>query len=328
MSALLRFVVAAASPLRLFDTRFALLEKALDLPLTDHEVRMVRQAGSDVRLGAYYHWYLQKLVVARSIKGLKRERALALIKSIDHTDYSEFQQVIDSPTGVLIAIPHHAHYILSMTALAVHLGAYRKVKVFYGQPSTHKGNEIFDHLHRVLYADNDSAVEVIHDNRHGLAKAIKGLKNGEIVFMMPDAFQDEDLTMMVRFCGRLMGTMLGTAVLARKTGSWILPVVSRAHGIGLGFKTWAGKRIDHPLGSDSKLRPGQIKVADYGVTSRMFGQFEEQMAGELYLWQHVRHHMASGGQAELAVIGEIPALFDALAKSPALKGPSLTIDLR
>ena len=328
MSTWMRLAVAAAAPLKRLDTRSPMLERVLDLPLTNQDVSMVRQAGTNVRLGAYYHWYLQKLFVARSIKGLNRERALALIDSIDHTDYAAAQQIIDSPTGVLIAIPHHAHYVLSMTALACHVGKHRKVKVFYGQPSTHKGNEVFDHLHRVLFGADNTVVEVIHDTRQGLAKALKGLKDGDVVFIMPDAFQDEDLTLLIRFCGRLIGTMLGTAILARRTGSWILPAVSQVHGAGLGFKTWFGRRIEHPLDHNAPLSAGQIKVADFGVTSRMFKQFEQQMSSQLYLWQHLRHHIASRVQMDLASPADIPSMLDALAQSPPFKNPDLVLDLR
>lgn len=211
--------------------------------------------------------------------------------------------------------------------LAERLGKHRKVNVFYGQPATHKGNAVFDQLHRLLFSAEDSGVEVIHDNRQGLAKAIRGLKDGEIVFIMPDAVQEEEAAMMMPFCGRLMNTMLGSAVLARKTGSWILPAVSMPHGIGLGFRTCFGCRIDHPA-KDMALTAEQTRVADYGVTRRMFAQFEERMGDQLYLWQNVRGHMANGAAVQPADADALPSLLDAISGSPVFKAPDLMLDLR
>ena len=328
MSVLTRLAVATASPMKLLDVRSTAIEWLLGLPLTEDDARLIRQSGNRVRLGAYYHWYLQKLVVARAIHGLDRPKAMALIQAIDSTDYLDIQQIIDSQSGVLIPIPHHAHYILSMTALAENLGKHRKVNVFYGRPATHKSNGVFDHLHQVLFANEDSGIEVIHDNRQGLAKAIKGLKNGEIVFIMPDASQDENATMMMPFCGRLMNTMLGTAILARKTGSWILPTLSTTHGIGLGFKTRFGNRLDHPAFKDVALTAEQTRVADYGVTQRMFAQFEKWMSGELFYWQNVRGHMAKGSAVVLAKQDMLPSLLGAISTNPVFKAPDLVLDLR
>jgi lauroyl/myristoyl acyltransferase len=295
------------------------------MPLAEKDVSLVRQAGDRTPIGAYYHWYLQKLLVARAICKLDRERALALVQVMDHTNYTAAQPVIDSPTGVIIAIPHHAHYILSMTALAERLGQHRPVNVFYGQPATHKGNEVFDRLHQVLFSSLASGVNVIHDNRQGLAKAINGLKNGEIVIIMPDAFQDEDATMMVPFLGRLMNTMLGTAILARKTGSWILPVVSKLHRNRLAFMTHFGTRLDYPA-NGSGLPARQTRIHDYAVTHDVFQQFEAAMRDEPHLWQHVRRHFANSAM-RLVDTEALPGILDAMENAPPFRAPDLALDL-
>jgi len=327
MSLLMRLAVALASPIKRIDRRSTVIERLLQLPLTPNDVHAVRQYGKGIRLGVYYHWYLEKFFVARSVRGVHRRKATALIDALDATDYGDIRQVVESATGVLIAIPHHAHYVLSMTALAARLGKFRKVHVFYGQPATHRNNAVFDRLHQVLFDHPESGVEVIHDNRQGLAKAIKGLKRGEIVLIMPDAFQDEDATMMVPFCGRLMNAMLGTAVLARKTGSWILPVVSTKKA-GFGFITSFGTRIDHPIRQHPTLTPEQARIADYGVIRRVFAQFEDRMANELHYWQNVRGHLSFGPTAELPALADLPALLDAVSRSALFNPPGLVLDLR
>lgn len=326
MKALTRLLVVLSSPIRMLDARSKLIERILDLPLMDDDIRLIREACGKTPIGTYYHWYLQKLVIAKSIRRLDRDRILSLIHDLDHTDYSDVQSVIDGSTGVLIAIPHHAHYILSMTALAEYLGRNRKVNVFYGQPTTHSGNQVFDLLHKTLFSDPASGVNVIHSNRQGLSASIKALKNGEIVFIMPDAFQNEDATLFMPFCGRLMNVMLGTAALARKTASCILPVVSASCGNGLAFKTRFGLRLEPPEKAFA-WSAEQARASDYGVIRAVFGQFEQHMRNELYLWQNVRSHFAKGAKTDLIDTKELNELLSSISMSPIFRTPDLVLDL-
>ncbi len=328
MNALLaRALVQLAAPIKLFDIRNNAFERILQLCLSDDDVQCLRRVNGRTRIGAYYHWYLQKLMVASAIKGADKDSALAFIESIDQTDYVQAQPLIDSPTGALVAIPHHAHYILTMTALAEHVGKHRKVKVFYASPMTNKGNAIFDQLHALLFSDSSSGVEIIHNTRQGLAQAIKGLRNGEIVFIMPDAYDDIAATMLLPFCGALTHVMLGTAILARKTGAWILPVVSRKVGHGLAFGATFGTPIRPPLQED--LSADQERIANYAVMRQVFGQFERVMARELLLWQNVRKHGTDEGMPPtLAARVDLQREVKHLRLDPLFRAPDLVLDLR
>src|SRR5690606_29283646 len=100
-------------PLRLVDHRVPLVERWIKTPLGDDDERNIRIACMESgrkRLGAFYHWYLQKKFVAEAVRGADRERFLKLMLSADHTDYRRIQNVLKSKNGLLIAIPHHAHY--------------------------------------------------------------------------------------------------------------------------------------------------------------------------------------------------------------------------
>jgi hypothetical protein len=322
-------LAALAAPLKLLSARSRRVEDWLHLPLTDEDARLLREAcaASGARFGHYYHWYLQKSLVAGAVRGLDAGKAARLLAATDRTDYAAAAAIAASDTGVLVAIPHHGHYILAMTALAHVVARHRKVLVFYGQPATHKGNEAFDNLHRMLCCDSAAGIEVIHDTRQGLARAIRALKAGEVVFIMPDAFRDEDATMMVPFCGKLTNVMLGTAVLARKTGAWILPAVATPGG-HLGFRTCFGARIDHPWPHAGVASAEATKVMDYAVTRAIFAAFEKCMSGQLLYWQHVRQHLAVGATARLAGAGELETLVGAIERDPSLGAPGHVVDLR
>lgn len=134
--------------------------------------------------------------------------------------------------------------------------------------------------------------------------------------------------MLFPFCGQLLHSMLGTAVLARKTGSLVLPVVSKTHGNGLGFYTWFGDKIEHLLSDDAGLDSEQTKLADYGLMKRMYEQLEDQMRPDLYQWQHVRGHLANAPKTQLLEQGKLAELAESLASNPMFKPPQVVVDLR
>lgn len=278
-------------------------------------------------MGAYYHWYFQKLLVAEAIKASNQESARAFIAAADKTNYAAAEALIQSQTGVLVAIPHHAHYILTMTALAARIGHHRKVKVFYASPKANKGNAVFDQLHVLLFSDPAAGVEVIHNTRQGLIQAIRGLKDGEIVFIMPDAFENVTATMMLPFCGALIDVMLGTAILSRKTGAWILPLVSRKVGHGLAFGAHFGEPI-HPQARVG-LNPEQERISDYAVMRDVFAQFERMMKKDLLLWQSVlQHGIDEEMPVTLADSSALPMEIKHLLLDPIFRAPDLLLDLR
>ncbi len=325
-----RVLAHLARPLKLLNVRVNWIEQWLQIPLSEADATHVKEAcakSGGVRLGEYYHWYLQKLMVAKIVRNIDKDGALALINSTDNTDYSPARQITESKAGVLVAIPHHAHYIFSMIAFAEHLRRHRKVYVFYGQPGTHKGNEVFDRLYGVIWGDG-SNVEVIHDTRQGMAKAIKGLKNGEVVIIMPDVFQNEDATLALPFCGRPMNVMLGTAALARKTGAWILPLLSTRYGRGIGFRTMFGKRIDQDANDDSALGAEATRIADYAVTRRLFEQYEVVMDTDILYWQNMRQHLAQDRAFQFLEREALPEIATLLESDPALQPANMVLDLR
>ena len=324
---LAKVLVAFTSPARRLDVRSESVERWLKLPLSVEDVDHLRKCPGGGTIGAYYHWYLQKWLVARAIKGANESEARHFLAATDRTDYGPAQALLESPRGALVAIPHHGHYILTMTALAMRIGRQRKVKVFYASPKTNKGNAVFDQLHGLLFSDPAAGVEVIHNTRQGLVQAMKGLKAGEIVFIMPDAFTDVSATMMVPFCGALLDVMLGTATMARKTGAWIQPVVSRWAGPGLGFSATFGEAIEAPRYALDG--PEQEKVCDYGVMRRVFEAFEPSMANELLLWQSVLQHGRDGGMpGALADRESLEREVEHMMLDPLFREPDLVVDLR
>lgn len=289
-------LIDAASPMKRLRRRVPFLEKLIQVPLTDPDFYAIKIAcdRSHVRFGAFYHWYLQKLVISRHVRRLKKQSTLKMVTQVDRTDYAPVDVLRDDPRGLIIATPHHGHYILSIVALVEHLRKSREVLVFYGAPQTHAGNELFDHLYVQLWGDPTSKVRILHDNRAGMIGALKGLQNGAVVVIMPDVYKNEHDTFLIPFCGRPLNVMLGTAALARKTRSAIMPMVSLPSHRGLGFNSVFGNIVEFRLESEDaaedESEPRDIINSDYRIMVQIFREFEKVMDGSIVYWQFVRAH--------------------------------------
>ncbi|WP_161960070.1 hypothetical protein [Xanthomonas arboricola] len=281
-------MITLFKPLLTITERNQWLEKKIKIELDDNDLQAIKNAllfSGENKIGPYYHWYFQKLVVNDKVKSLKKDSVLHLVKDFDKSDYSQLEIATNSHEGILLATPHHGHYILSIIAAVERLSKKKSVLVFYGDPNTHRGNDIFDDLCQILWKDNPR-IAFIHDNRRGLATALKALGEGSIVVIMPDVFKNEKDTLLIPFCGRQLNVPLGTAVMARKTGSTILPMISKPLARGTaGFETIFGNSFKaSPQSDQSNL------LSDYAATVEMFLEFEKVMRLSIFHWQYVREH--------------------------------------
>lgn len=313
-------------PLRSLDLRLKWIETVLDLRLTGVEFASIKVAcAKSLRtLGSYYHWKIEQLVLIASVKRLSTAATLRLIASSDETDYGWIAKLEDDRRGLLIAVPHHGHFVFSLVALAEKLQWQRPVFVFYDPPTAHTSNEIFDVLHGRIFGTESSRVNILHNNRAGISRAIKELNRGSAVVIMPDVYKDVHDTYPIPFCGNSRKVMLGTAVLARKTNSNILPLVSHPTGRIMGFKTLCGEPLA-PAAVVKEAPRADAEVSahvDYRTTVRMFQQFEASMSNRLIHWQYCRNHFI--GRHTMPAMSEDEV---ANAASLFLADPRVRVDL-
>lgn len=283
-----------AEPMRALALPSAEIEAQVETPLTaaDHDALAKACTASGQPLGVFYHWHYQKWLIARRVKALDREGIEVAIDRYDETDYAPLDRALERPGGLLVAVPHHGPFILSNIAVTRYLARKgRRVLVFYASPNTNAGNAVFDHLYDVMFGDASSGIEVIHDTRAGMVKAIRGLQSGAAVLIMPDVFKNEDDTYQVPFCGQPFNVMLGTGTLARKTNSSVLPLVSHPLGAGMGFRCRFGPLLETRPCSDDV---GDLRE-DYAILARTFAFYESVMRDEILYWQYVRQFYMDGG---------------------------------
>lgn len=310
------YFVALATPLCLLTRRILWLENYLETPLTDRDEAALRVAceRSNIRFGRFYHWYLQKKVISNIWRTISRDSVLRMTQSLDRSDYIALDSALTERRGLLLALPHHGLYINTIVSVVERVRRSRDIYIFYGDPETHSGNEVFDLLcKRIWTNDSQSGVHIIYDNRGGMVKAIRALKEGSAVIIMPDVFKNELDTFQISFCGRAMNIMLGTAVLARKTKSAILPIVCRPVGYGMSFSTDIGPYIlpVHPFESEGE---GDVDLLNYRTMLKVFRYYETVMDRCIMYWQFARqmycHDVDITGLDERGMMEAVDALLE------------------
>lgn len=326
-----RLALAIANPLQRRTARSRWIEQKLDMPLSDSDHERIARAleRDQKKLGHYYHWYLEKALVARVLRSATRERMLATAESADRTDYTQLDRIVQGGRGVVLAIPHFGHYILALGRLLGRYSTDHDIGVVYASPTTNTGNSIFDFIQAVCFqSDAQSRLRVMHANRAGLTDAMKLLRSGGVVLMLPDVCLVPEEGYRVPFLGRTFDAMLGSASLARRTKSALVPCLA-AYAGNLAFQLRYGEPIATNGSVLSPTSPHFDLANDYHATARMFALFEKWMAGHTYMWQPIREHFVKSAPFPNLTTRAVEKVWPSLRDDPRMQpyAPTDVIEL-
>lgn len=141
--------------------------------------------------------------------------------------------------GIIVCLSHIGLFVPAILSIAGQLRG-RDIAVFYDEPSKNPGNQSWDNLavHLREYGN------VIHNNRRGIANAIKILRKSGVCIMMPDLFSHRKGRLFVPVCGKIWPMYPGTGWLAEKTGADIIYLTTG--GPASGTFTISATRVDRP----------------------------------------------------------------------------------
>lgn len=264
--------------------RSRLAERILQISLDKYQVRSMTEGLrlSGKSWGDFYSWKLTQFRMSAQIRHGSASHIRAKIRSADASCYQALKNLPD--TGVLLALPHYGHFAHTVVGIADALVSSRKVLVFYDSPQKLGSNAFFDALAAKLFSGNAN-FEIVHNNRRGMITAVKGLQSGSVVIIMPDVYEPSQEIYRVRFASGSRLAALGTAFLARKTGSCVLPCLSAP--IEHGFETRYGTLIDcsSPIASPTSVGPELWK--DYAVMTHVLAQLDCLMGANYVPWQYI-----------------------------------------
>ena len=305
-------------PIRLLHGNLPKLDRLLKKELTPAQVNAVargcREGGE--RFGAYYHWKFRQIALLATMSTLDRDQAIALVTKNDHSDYRPIDGALADSRGLLITIPHHGFYLPGIIAMSERLQAQRDVFVFYESPENHDTNAIFDMIHERVFGNGISKVSILYNNRIGLVRAIRELRKGNVVFILPDVAKRVQDTYRMPFCGMQRDFMLGSATIARRSNARLMPVVSQPGKALFGFSNLFADIVE-PCATDGTAE-GDLH-ADYRTTLAVMRGLEPLMTHHLVFWQYIHSYVAVEKEME-----KVPT-FDTISTELLLKDPYLNL---
>lgn len=230
---------------------------------------------------------------------------------IEHGTRS-LEEIAAMSGGVILAAPHYGAFIPACLRVIQAMHGHKRFNVIFNDPKVTPSNAPYGELFARLGCD----VTVLYPDRRGTMAALKALKRGECLAILPDVYFESETTIAVPFFGRLLRVMAGTAFFASRTGAPIVPI----YGIpstSMGMELRVGQPID----------PAAHTVEDeaqtlFNITAAMMGEMEDQFieAPEHWnYWDSLRHRSTRLLSARApSHVDHLSLLSDKLADAPVL----------
>ena len=222
--------------------------------------------------------------------------------------------VRDSKGPVIFVTPHYGAFTLGCLKLIQHIGLRKTVNAFYDPPAKNPSAAGFEALLKGL----GYGFHALFNDSTAVLKALRVLKRGEALTMMPDVFDMAGHVLYVPFFGRLVPAMAGTALFALKSQARVIVGFS-CPGAGLQTTVKLAPPLDY-------ARTGNLEADIAGLTAAIFQQIEAQIRLAPEHWFYLPGiGQLLGGQ--LAVHRQQPAdwlqALSALAPQCAAEWPDL-----
>ena len=193
---------------------------------------------------------------------------------VDRPDYWKQVHNFDGP--VIFVTPHYGPFAMGCLKAVLDMGGDKTVNAFYDPPEKNPTTAVYKD---VLSSLGDGFNPIFNDNR-GLVRAIKCLKNKQILTMMPDVFDLLGQSISIPFFGHFTTAMAGTAFLALKTNALIMQAYCIPDAQG-GVKCILDRPFQFQQSDDSEQDV-------YDLTSHLFKSIEQQLRLAPEHWIYLR----------------------------------------
>ena len=206
---------------------------------------------------------------------LNGPRLQAALARIEIRGGSHIAQACRDRRPVILVTPHYGNYMLGALRVAADYAA-QGVYFFYNPPER---NAYAETSNRLLERPASNCHK-IYNNAHGLKTALKVLRRGGTLCMMPDLISVTASAIYVPFFGRFFTAMSGIAFLALRTNALVIPCYSYT---GRGGRPLLEFRPPLPVPADARTSPGDLS---YMITALLFKELERQITDHPAHWRY------------------------------------------
>lgn len=246
----------------------------------DGFARSVRAAFPDLAQADVAALHVRHRLSMRKFALVKRHLATVPVAGLD--DFLErhvavegrahLEAVRQSGAPVIFVTPHYGNFPAGCLKLIKEIGQHKTVNAFYNPPSSNRSSEGFEQLfQRLGYGFN-----ALFNDDTAVLKALRVLRRGEALTMMPDVFDIAGHVLYVPFFGRLVPAMAGTALFALKGRATVI-VGYNCPGPGLSSTL----KLGAPLQVE---RSDDLEADIAALTAAIFRELEAQIRAAPEHW--------------------------------------------
>ncbi|WP_195763570.1 lysophospholipid acyltransferase family protein [Duganella guangzhouensis] len=185
------------------------------------------------------------------------------------------EQLRDNDKPIIFVTPHYGTFQLGCLKVIQQIGRRKTVNAFYNPPSVNQSSAGFEELfQRLGYGFN-----TLFNDDSAVLRALRVLRRGEALTMMPDVFDISGHALYVPFFGRLVPAMAGTALFALKSEATVVVGYS-CPGQGLDSTV----RLGAPL---TIQRSGNLETDIATLTAAIFRDIEAQIRRAPEHWMYL-----------------------------------------
>lgn len=191
--------------------------------------------------------------------------------------------------GGVVAIPHFAEFVPAIISVALCAPPGRRVAIFYESPGTVANNAVFNRIAERAIPHLQRDVVICHNNASGLACALKVVRAGGTLIIMPDVAKDPSLGTAMPFLSRSFVAMTGIGSIVRKTAVPLIPIVPRTppdESLSIGAAILVD-RLGDPTGGNAERFPDYV---DYCIMRRMFESMDAMIGCRQAFWTYWLSH--------------------------------------
>lgn len=181
-----------------------------------------------------------------------------------------------SAEPVIFVTPHYGSFPAACLKLIREIGHEKTINAFYNPPSANRSSEGFE----TLFSRLGYGFHALFNDDTAVLKALRVLKRGEALTMMPDVFDINGHVLYVPFFGKLVPAMAGTALFALKSRATVI--------VGYGCP---GQGIDSTLKLGQPLRIERSDSLENDIatlTAAIFQEMEAQIRRHPEHWIYIK----------------------------------------
>ena len=250
----------------------ALLEKRVN--------HSIRTAFPDMSATAAHEVYVRYWVSMRKFALMKQyltslqtdELNIFLDRYVRVEGRDHLDAVMESDAPVIFVTPHYGNFAAGCLKLIKEIGHRKTINAFYNPPLKNRALQGFEELfHRLGYG-----YHALFNDDTAVLKALRVLKRGEALTMMPDVFDITGHVLYVPFFGRLIPAMAGTALFAIKSRANVI-VGYDCPGPGLASTLKLGAPVYYE-------KTGDLEADLSALTAAIFAELEAQIRAAPEHW--------------------------------------------